>query len=265
MSAVRPIAKTRLGRVDVLGTGFSLLNLQLAVEEIRWLIESGQTGYVTVTNADGAVRSLQDESLRQVYNQSFLTTPDGMPVVWTARLKGQEQVARVYGPDLMLRLFLEGRRHGWRHFLYGGKEGVADALKGRMEERFPGCEVVGTFCPPFRDLTAAEEQHQIDEVARLKPDLFWVGISTPRQDRFMAKMIGRLDTSVMLGVGAAFDFHAGETKQAPTGIQDLGLEWAYRLTQDPRRLWRRYAHNVPRFIWHSALQHLKLRSYSQLD
>lgn len=264
MSA-RTISPSRIGRFNVLGTGFSLLNPQRAVEEIRWLIESGQTGYVTVTNADGVVRSLQDESLRQIYNQSFLTTPDGMPVVWTARLRGHAEVARVYGPDLMLRLFLEGRRRGWRHFLYGGKEGVAGQLQQALELRFPSVQIVGTHTPPFTDLTEQEEDRLIEEVAELKPDLFWVGVSSPRQDRFMARMVGRLDAGVLLGVGAAFDFHSGQVSQAPVALQDAGLEWAYRLGREPRRLWSRYASTVPRFLFHSVCQATGLRHYPKIS
>lgn len=262
---VRPLAKTRVRRLNVLGTGFSMLTPQTTVEQISYLIQSGETGYVTVTNADGAVRSLETESLRQIYNQSYLTTPDGMPIVWFAKARGEQEMSRVYGPDLMLRLFIEGRRQGWKHFFYGGREGVAEELKSCLQERFPGSEVVGTYCPPFRDLTEVEERELIDQVAALKPDIFWVGISSPRQDQFMSKMVGKLDAAVLIGVGAAFDFHSGKVKQAPTWMQGAGLEWFYRVLAEPRRLWRRYAYTVPRFLFHSIAQLLRLRAYKELS
>lgn len=262
---VRPRAESRIPRINILGTGFSELNQTLAVAEIGRLIDSGQTGYVTITNADGSVRARADERLRSVYNSSFLTTPDGMPAVWICRARGHATVERVYGPDLMLQLFIEGRRRGWTHFLYGGREGVAEALKARMERRFPGTRIVGTYCPPFRDLTEEEREELIERVNQLRPDIVWVGISTPRQDCFMAEMLGRLDTAVMIGVGAAFDFHSGRIRQAPTWIQDAGLEWFYRLLHEPRRLIGRYVHVVPRFVWHSMAQILCLKQYPPVN
>jgi N-acetylglucosaminyldiphosphoundecaprenol N-acetyl-beta-D-mannosaminyltransferase len=151
---------------------------------------------------------------------------------------------------------------GWRHFFYGGAPGVVEELKARLEQRFPGLNVVGTFTPPFRPLNAEEENALIAAVAAAKPDLIWVGLSTPKQERFMAAYLPKLETSLMLGVGAAFDFHAGKVKQAPRWIQRSGLEWAYRIGQEPRRLWKRYARNNPLFIARALLQKTGLRKYS---
>ena len=157
-------------------------------------------------------------------------------------------MSRVYGPDLMLAVMEATRDKPVRHFFYGGQEGVAEDLKTKLEQRFPGLQITGTFCPPFRALNQEEVRQLQDKVHTAKTDIFWVGLSTPKQERFMAEYLPRLDTSVMVGVGAAFDFHSGRVKQAPTWIQHHGLEWLYRVMQEPRRLWRRYFSIVPRFI-----------------
>jgi exopolysaccharide biosynthesis WecB/TagA/CpsF family protein len=157
-------------------------------------------------------------------------------------------MSRVYGPDLMLAVMEATRDKPVRHFFYGGQEGVADELKDKLEQRFPGLQIAGTFCPPFRALNQGEVRQLQDKVHTAKADIFWVGLSTPKQERFMAEYLPQLDTSVMVGVGAAFDFHSGRVKQAPAWIQHHGLEWLYRVMQEPRRLWRRYFSIVPRFI-----------------
>ena len=145
-------------------------------------------------------------------------------------------------------------RKGYRHFFYGGGPGLAERLAERLGERFDGLQIVGTWSPPFRDLTAAEELAMIDRIASSKPDIVWVGLSTPKQERWMARYIGRLPAAVLIGVGAAFDMHAGVKKQAPPWMQRSGLEWLFRLATEPRRLWRRYLTNNPRFVWRLLLQ-----------
>jgi N-acetylglucosaminyldiphosphoundecaprenol N-acetyl-beta-D-mannosaminyltransferase len=235
-------------RFDVLGVNISAMEIQRAVDLCLGVVEAKGKGYVCVTSAHGVVESLDDAELRRIHNHSFLTTPDGMPLVWLGRLSGCHEIDRVYGPDLMLALCDAGRKDGVRHFFYGGETGVAKTLQEKLCERFPGLEVVGTFTPPFRPLNQAEGDLLVAEVAACQPDIIWVGLSTPKQERFMAEWIGRLDTKLMIGVGAAFDFHSGRIKQAPRWIQRSGLEWLYRMTQDPRRLFKRYMVTTFRFI-----------------
>jgi len=200
------------------------------------------------------MQSQVDPSLRDIHNQAGLVTPDGMPLVWLSRLRGHHHVQRVYGPDLMLACCEASIRNGYRHFFYGGGPGVAERLAKRLGQRFDGLQVVGTWTPPFRDLTTAEEEALIDRIASSKPDIVWVGLSTPKQERWMARYIGRLPAAVLIGVGAAFDMHAGITRQAPRWMQRSGLEWLFRLATEPRRLWRRYLTNNPRFVWRLFLQ-----------
>jgi N-acetylglucosaminyldiphosphoundecaprenol N-acetyl-beta-D-mannosaminyltransferase len=161
----------------------------------------------------------------------------------------------------MLEACAESVQSGYTHFLYGGNVGVAEQLKLNLEQRFPGLRVVGTYTPPFRPLNPAEQTELQELVARLKPDIFWVGLSTPKQERFMAEYLPQLSTKVMIGVGAAFDVHTGGIKDAPDWVKKAGLQWFHRLCQEPRRLWRRYLFNNPRFVVRIASQLLGLRKY----
>jgi N-acetylglucosaminyldiphosphoundecaprenol N-acetyl-beta-D-mannosaminyltransferase len=162
---------------------------------------------------------------------------------------------------MMLNVLGEGIDRGWRHFLFGGGEGVVEKLKARLEERIAGVQIVGTFTPPFRPLNDVEEAELARRVAEAKPHCFWVGLSTPKQERFMAKYLPRLETTLMFGVGAAFDFHAGLIPQAPSWMQRAGLEWLYRLGKEPKRLWKRYFKNNPLFVGRALMQKLGLRKY----
>lgn len=249
-------------RVNVLGVGISALNLESAVATLAAAVAGRHRGYVCVTGVHGVMESQSDAALRQIHNRSLLTTPDGMPMVWLGRLAGHRTMSRVYGPELMEHVFEWSRHSGATHYFFGGNTGVAEELKVRVESRYPGIRIVGTHTPPFRPLNPQEEIDLIQEVERLKPDFFWVGLSTPKQERFMSAYGPRLAATVLLGVGAAFDFHAGRVRQAPRWIQRSGFEWLYRLCAEPRRLWKRYLTNNPRFAFHLLGQALGFRKYS---
>lgn len=249
-------------RVNVLGVGISVLNLDSAVAELADALQSGRRGYVCVTGVHGVMESQSDEALRQIHNRSLLTTPDGMPMVWMGRWAGHKTMSRVYGPELMEHVFEWTRKSGHTHFFYGGNTGVAEELKQKLEARYPGIRIVGTYTPPFRPLTPEEDAALASQVAGLKPDFFWVGLSTPKQERFVAAYSQKLEAKILLGVGAAFDFHAGRVQQAPRWIQRSGFEWLYRTLKEPRRLWKRYFTNNPRFLWKILGQKLGLRRYS---
>lgn len=248
-------------RINVLGVGISEINYETALVQIRAAIADRRKGYVTVTGVHGVSESQDDPVLRDIHNASFLTTPDGMPMVWMGKLAGSSVVTRVYGPDLMLLVLKDGIERGWRHFIFGGGEGVADDLAAKLTARMPGLTVVGTYTPPFRPLNEREEEELTRQVAEARPDCFWVGLSTPKQERFMAAYGSKLDATLMFGVGAAFDFHTGRVPQAPSTLQKAGLEWAYRLMKEPKRLWKRYLKNNPIFLGRAFLQLTGLRKY----
>jgi N-acetylglucosaminyldiphosphoundecaprenol N-acetyl-beta-D-mannosaminyltransferase len=235
--------------VNVLGVPIAAVDMKDAVAQIEEWIRSDARTFVTVTGVHGIMQSQDDERIRRIHHAAGMCVPDGMPTVWIGRLHGHRRMRRVYGPDLMLELMKVSVVKGYTHFFFGGKEGVAALLRERIEAKFPGVRVVGTWSPPFRALTMHEEaalKHCVDELA---PDILWVGLSTPKQEQWMAAHVGRLNSKVMVGVGAAFDFHSGLVRQSPRWIQPIGLEWLFRLYMEPRRLWRRYLANNPRFIW----------------
>ena len=241
-------------RVNVLGVGVSAITMGDALTHIDRWIETGTSRYVCVTGVHGVMESHTDPGLREIHNRAGLVTPDGMPLVWLSWLHGHRRVERVYGPDLMLACCEASVARGYRHFFYGGGTGVPELLAARLQERFPGLNVVGTWSPPFRALSDTEEQAMLDRIAAVRPDIVWVGLSTPKQERWMARYVGRLPVPVLIGVGAAFDMHAGVKKQAPRWMQRSGLEWLFRLASEPRRLGRRYLINNPWFVWRLLLQ-----------
>lgn len=252
---------TEIPRFNVLGVSLCAMDLRLATTTVLDAVCARRKGYVCVTGVHGVSEAQRDTSFRRILNAAFLNTTDGMPLVWLGRHYVGDEVDRVYGPDLMLELFAATQGGEVSHFLYGGAPGVADDLKAKLEARVPGVRIVGTFTPPFRPLDEVEERALIDVVRERKPDLMWIGLSTPKQERFMAEYLPKLDTNVMLGVGAAFDFHSGRVRQAPRWMQRSGLEWFHRLCADPRRLARRYLVNNPLFAWRIAGQLLGLRQY----
>lgn len=235
-------------RVNVLGVGISVLNLETAVRAVAEAVAQRRKGYICVTGVHGVMEAQDNPEFRRILNQAFLCTPDGMPMVWLGRGSGHSQMRRVYGPDLMLEICAWSQKSGCRHFFYGGAPEVAELLRDRLVARFPGLQVVGCYTPPFRPLTSEETGALQKQIREARPDIIWVGLSTPKQEKFMAEYLGQLDTTLMIGVGAAFDFHAGRVRQAPRWVQQSGLEWFYRMCAEPRRLAGRYLRNNPRFL-----------------
>jgi N-acetylglucosaminyldiphosphoundecaprenol N-acetyl-beta-D-mannosaminyltransferase len=254
-------------RCDVLGVGVSAVNLPSAVATIQQWISTRRKHYVCITGVHGVIESQRDARLKDIHNAAGMVTPDGMPMVWMNHLRGFHHVGRVYGPDLMLELCSQSAAlgaAGAKHFFYGGREGVADLLSASLLKKFPDLNVVGTCCPPFRPMTDDEDRQVIDKINGSGADIVWVGLSTPKQEYWMSSHLGRLDAPVMIGVGAAFDFHAGLKKQAPHWMQCSGLEWFFRLVTEPRRLWKRYLRNNPLFVWYALMQWLRVKDFGRL-
>jgi N-acetylglucosaminyldiphosphoundecaprenol N-acetyl-beta-D-mannosaminyltransferase len=237
------------GYVDILGVNVSAINMDGAVcAADRW-IRSGKCGYVCVTSVHGVMEAQRDPSFRHILNHGVMNLPDGMPLVWVGKLQGAEHIERVFGPDFLVEICRLSVTQGYRHFLYGGAQGVASELKRSLEQRFPGIEIVGTYTPPFRPLNDEEEHDILAQIQTSRADVVWIGLSTPKQERFMAQFVSRLRVPLLVGVGAAFDYHTGRIRDCPPWVKRSGLQWFHRLLQDPGRLWRRYLHNNPAFIW----------------
>jgi N-acetylglucosaminyldiphosphoundecaprenol N-acetyl-beta-D-mannosaminyltransferase len=241
-------------RVDVLGVQISGVDISRSVDEIESWVNTAARSYVCVSGAHGVLESTRDEDLARIHNEAGLTVPDGMPMVWAGRSVGLDEIGHVRGSDLMLAVLERAQELGWRSYFYGGQEGIPERLVERLRERFPDLEVAGCYSPPFRVLTPEEDEDVVRRINDSGADLVWVGLSTPKQERWMAKHRDRLDASALLGVGAAFDYHAGCLRQAPVVFQNSGLEWVYRLASEPRRLWRRY------LVGHSQFAYRALRN-----
>lgn len=234
--------------VEVLGVPVSAIDMDRALATIGSWIRTRTPSYACVTGVHGVMECQDDPELLRIHAEAGLVTPDGMPLVWLCRSRGQPGTSRVYGPDLLLRACERSLVEGWSHFFYGGAEGVAGELADSLSRRFPGLRVAGVLCPPFRALTAEEDEDVCRQIAGSGADIVWVGLGTPKQERWMAEHVGRVGAPALIGVGAAFDFHSGRKRQAPAWMQRNGLEWLYRLVQEPRRLGPRYLRNNPAFV-----------------
>jgi len=249
-------------RAQVLGIQVEPLDLERAVARVAEELEERRKGYVCLIGVHGIMEALRDPSLTQIYARAAIKVPDGTPTVWVGRSQGFPDMQRVAGPDLMLEIFRRPEFAKFTHFFYGGKHGVANELRENFECRFPWARIVGTYTPPFRDLTPLEEDALALRIRELKPDIIWVGISTPKQERFMVRMLPLLHNTLLFGVGAAFDFHTGRIKDSPEWMKRAGLQWLHRLIQDPRHLFWRYLRNNPAFVFQILLQITGLRIYS---
>jgi N-acetylglucosaminyldiphosphoundecaprenol N-acetyl-beta-D-mannosaminyltransferase len=237
---------------NILGTYFSLLSYRgVMATVVRWR-ERKERHYITLTPPYSVLICQHDAKLHEATQAASLTLPDGVGIILAAELLRYPHCGRVSGPTLMLKLCDWGRAEGLRHYFYGGAPGVAETLAERLKQGNPGLQVAGTCCPPFRDLTPAEDLDAVDQINRAKPDIVWVGLGSPKQEKWMAEHIGRIDAASLIGVGAAFDFHSGRVKWAPSWMRKIGIEWAYRLATEPKRMWRR---NVNSFVFLTRVLH----------
>jgi N-acetylglucosaminyldiphosphoundecaprenol N-acetyl-beta-D-mannosaminyltransferase len=246
-------------RVDAVQTG------QVVKRMEGWIRKNDGCHFIAATSMHGIVEAQHDPSFKEILNAADLTVPDGMPLVWVGRRQGHFLHRRVYGPDLVLAFCEATAGRGYRHFFYGGELGVADRLAASLKARFPRLNVVGTCSPPFRALSTLEDDEMVEMIGRAAPDVLWVGLGTPKQERWMHEHKSRLRVPVLVGVGAAFDMLSGRRKQAPRLIREHGLEWFFRLLQEPRRLWRRYLVYGSQFIAYLLLERLRLKNFQARD
>jgi N-acetylglucosaminyldiphosphoundecaprenol N-acetyl-beta-D-mannosaminyltransferase len=237
-----------------------MTNYTEAMDVMDGMVARRERGYVCATAVHAVMVAQGDAEMRDALRGSTLTVPDGMPLVWAANALGEDLGDRVYGPELMIRYCERSRDMGHRIFLYGGRDqGSLAQLTLNLRLRFPGIKIVGGYSPPFRPLTSDEETAVARQIDASRADVVWVGIGVPKQEKWMARMRDSIEAPVMCAVGAAFDFHAGRVSMAPTWMQDRGLEWTYRIAQEPRRLLPRYLIHNPRFVAKIAAQLVRER------
>jgi N-acetylglucosaminyldiphosphoundecaprenol N-acetyl-beta-D-mannosaminyltransferase len=247
----------------VLGVRMDAVQIPEVVARMEeWIARREACRYIAVTGMHGVTEAQHDRKFKEILNEAGLVVADGYPLVWLGRRKGFAQMKRrVYGPELMEAFCEETAGKGYRHFFYGGAPGVAEELARRFAARYPGLEVAGTYCPPFRAMTAEEDREVVRTIEGARADIVWVGLSTPKQERWMFEHRERLSVPVLVGVGAAFDFHTERVSRAPEWMRENGLEWMFRLIQEPRRLWRRYLVYGSEFAVLVMLESLGWRKY----
>src|SRR3954470_21553777 len=254
--ASEPADETRPPAIPIVGIPLALTNYQETMDWMDAAIARRERAILTAAAVHLVMVADEDAETRDaIVRDDVLAVPDGQPLSWALRALGHEDASRVYGPDLMAKYCERSAQTGVRMYLYGGRnQGALVELTLALRRRYPGLKIVGGYSPPFRELTADEEEWVIRDINRCAADVVWVGTGQPKQELWMAEMRDRLDAPILAGVGAAFDFHAGLVPQAPAWMQASGLEWAYRLMHEPRRLWRRYARYNPLFVGAFARQ-----------
>lgn len=254
-------------RIRILGIPVHVTTMLDTVDTVlRWAAGS-QPRSVFVREVASLMAAREEPNLSALHETADLVVPDGMPLVWIGRLRGHgETISKVSGADLVDEVCAASVACGNSHYFFGGKPGVASSMARRLTQRHPGLKVVGTFSPPMREITAAyhpdsEALSEMEAIKVLNPDFVWVGISSPKQEYWIAQATSIVGRGVFFGVGAAFDFHAGTVKRAPKWMQSNGLEWLYRLASEPRRLWRRYLVSAPLFVWLSIGDEFQIRRH----
>ncbi|HEX3434264.1 MAG TPA: WecB/TagA/CpsF family glycosyltransferase [Solirubrobacteraceae bacterium] len=246
---------------EILGIPLAISDYEQVMDWMDEMIATDTRGYVTAAAVNLVMSAQEQPATLAATLGATLAVPDGQPLVWALHALGHKRATRVYGPDLMAGYCARAARNGTAIYLYGGRhdDAARELLAQRLRERFAGLRIVGASSPPFRELTAAENDQEIEAINASGAKVVWVGTGQPKQELWMHEMRSRLEPPLLIGVGAAFDFHAGLISQAPAWMQRNGLEWTYRLSREPRRLWRRYARYNPRFVVGFARQYADQR------
>ena len=247
--------------LDVLGIRINAISLERAASAIVGMVRENARATVAVAAVHSVVDAQGDPDAKRAMTQATICVPDGVPLVWLLRLGGFTGVTRVFGPDLMLEVSRLMGREKLSAYYFGGHEGVAVDLACRLEQDYPGLRTAGTFSPPFREMLDDEKARVAETINAADPGVVWVGLGSPRQERWMLEFRNRLDAPVIIGIGAAFDYNTGRIARAPRWMQKSALEWLFRLVQEPRRLWRRYLRNNPLFLWYLFCQRLGLKRF----
>lgn len=240
--------RTALPRASILGVNVTMTDLPTALDVVEDWVRGDKREYVCVCDVHSLLEASADPYLTTLYNSSGMTLADGLPLVWAGRFAGFRDNQRVCGPDLFPAAMSRSPLNGWKHYLLGGEPGVADRLARQLQQRHPSIRIVGTHCPPFRTLSSDEADSMVAAINDSGADILWVALGAPKQEKWMGDYRAKLKVPVIIGVGAAFNFEVGDLPRAPSWLQKRGLEWAFRMMVEPRRLWRRYAKSVPLFL-----------------
>lgn len=245
-------------RCNILGVDVGVTSLDKTLSTITADLVNLKGHYICVSNVHTIVMSYDDRHYREIQNTGFMVLPDGKPLSIVSRLRGHKNARRVTGPDLMGSIFNISERNGYRHFFYGSTNDTLEMLKSELVKRYPSLDIAGMFSPPFRELTKLEDNEIVDMINKTRPDFIWVGLGAPKQEYWMSRNRGKLK-GLMIGVGAGFDYFAGNINRAPLWMQKMSLEWLFRLIQEPQRLWKRYLVYNTRFLILVIKESLKSR------
>ena len=248
----------------ILGVKINAIRLKDVVDFIDETKKNKTKDYIVLTGSHGIVEMQKDEQLKEINNQAGLVTPDGFPQALIGKIMGYKNIEKIAGSNIMPYIFKYGLDKEYRHFLYGGSSPeVLKKLIAKIKLDFPGIIIAGSFSPPFRPLTSSEKRYVIDKINKSKADIVWCGLGCPKQEKWMAEFRSQLNSSILIGVGAGFDFLSGTKPLAPRWIFNSGFEWLFRLINDPKRLWKRYANVIPVFIFYVLLESLKLKKFKK--
>lgn len=253
MSYIHKVDKSRIPTCNILGVNIAAINMDWLLDFTQKNIGELSGDYMCVSNVHTTVTAYEDEAYKAVQNGGIMAIPDGGPLSTVGRKRGHEQMSRTTGPSYMGKILEISAAKGYRHYFYGSTQQTLDKLKDVLQNQYPGLEIAGMYSPPFRPLTEEEDKEIIDNINASGADFVWIGLGAPKQERWMADHQGKVN-GFMVGVGAAFDYFAGNIKRAPEWMQKCNLEWFYRLMQDPRRLFSRYFKTNTKFIWHAVIR-----------
>lgn len=247
------IDKTRIPTINILGVDIAAINMEWLINFSKLYVKKLSGDYICVSNVHTTVIAFEDEAYREIQNGGILAIPDGGPLSTVGRRRGAKKMQRTTGPSYMGEILEESLQYGWKHYFYGSTSETLNKLKIMLEKRYPGLQIVGMYSPPFRPMTEEEDIEIVEQINNCEPDFLWIGLGAPKQEKWMAAHQGRVK-GLMVGVGAAFDYFAGNIQRAPIWMQNSNLEWLYRLIQDPKRLFRRYIVTNSKFIWNAILK-----------
>ncbi len=249
----RTVDKSAIPTCNIMGVEIAAIDMEWLVDYLSSNVRELSGDYVCVANVHTTVTAYEDPEYCRIQNGGIMAIPDGGPLSSVGRKRGYAQMQRTTGPSLMGEIFKISAEKGFRHYFYGSTEETLEKLRNVLDETYPGIQIAGMYSPPFRPMTDDEDREIVDRINETKPDFVWVGLGAPKQEKWMADHQGRIH-GLMLGVGAGFDYHAGNIDRAPEWMQKSNLEWVYRLMQDPKRLFRRYLHTNTKFIWNAMVR-----------